>query len=85
MKLKIGDRVQVSQSYHWAKGQTGSVVSTRQGSFGGGLLQAIRRRLRIMRGVEPVWVRFDQPQIDPDGDGPYEIATLTPDALQRLD
>jgi hypothetical protein len=68
MRVKIADRVQVSEAHHRAPGATGMIISKRHATFGGGLMGALARVGRKIRG-EPVWVRFDQPQGDDDGDG----------------
>jgi len=84
MRLKVGDRVRVSSAHFRAQGAIGVVISKRQASFGGGLKAALARAARTLSGREPVWVRFDQPQDDGDGDGPYVIATVDADALNRI-
>lgn len=63
MRYYPGDRVKVSDQYHWAKGQVGTV----------------KKHIGCPRSVESTsgmlefyFVTFDTPQIDADGDGPYD-------------
>jgi hypothetical protein len=71
--LSVGDRVEVSNEYHWAGGATGvialpielvtAVTPDRQGSC---------RTVAGVRGsVTFYWIDFAEPQLDADGDGPY--------------
>lgn len=69
----IGDRVCISEQYHWAQGISGtiaeppdavvSMVNDWQGPWR--IVEALRGPLRFY------WVEFDEPQTDADGDGPY--------------
>lgn len=69
----IGDRVRISEKYHWAQGVTATVaqpptavttiVEGWQGPWR--IVEALKGPLRFY------WVEFDEPQIDVDGDGPY--------------
>jgi hypothetical protein len=68
-----GDRVLVSPEYHWAKGVSGEVdfppdpvLSITPGWDGCSRWVPARGRDLLF-----IWVRFDTPQVDGDGDGPY--------------
>ena len=60
-------KVKISEEYYWAKGVTGRVVS--ESRFDG--------------LIELVWVRFDKPQIDSVGDGPYTMAEIDMRYLEK--
>jgi len=68
-----GDRVRISEQYHWARGATGTIAMPPEAvvSMGNGwqgpwrIVEALRGPLRFY------WVEFDKPQRDTDGDGPY--------------
>jgi hypothetical protein len=71
--LSIGQVVQVSDSYHWAKGALGTVsvppepVKRLAGDWSGCV-----RHVKNRQGILPYyWVEFNEPQLDSDGDGPY--------------
>jgi hypothetical protein len=84
MRLKKGDRVQIRGGQGWPQGATGVVTSTMPTTLGGGVLEAFRRRWRVVRGFEPVIVKYDEAQIGGDGDGPYLVACMSPSELARL-
>ena len=73
MKLHVGDRVKVRPEHGWPEEPTGTVTSMLPTSFGGGLVGVLQRRWRLMRGTEPVIVKFDSAQTDEDGDGPCPV------------
>jgi hypothetical protein len=74
-KFRRGDRVVVSPNYHWAKNAVGTVgappsqVVALSGPWKNDLTRAVRTRLG-----EAIfyWVWFDEPQLDAEGDGPYQ-------------
>jgi hypothetical protein len=84
MRLRKGDRVRIRKGHGWPEGATGVVASTLSTTFGGGPLEALRRRWRTIRGREPVVIRFDEPQADADDDGTYQVAAVDPTALAPL-
>lgn len=71
-----GQRVCVSLTYHWAQGARGTIASTP------GWPRTVEAR------GEPIlfyWVRFDEAQYDPDGDGPYVSAEIDAQHLEPID
>jgi hypothetical protein len=83
MRLKAGDRVRVLESYHWAQGATGVVLP----HFGdeSDTADGVTSFVRTVEGPkEQVWVEFDEPQIDTEGDGPYAAAVIQISFLQML-
>ena len=84
MKLRIGDRVQVRAEHGWPQCPTGTVTALGPTTFGGGFFGLLRQRWRVMRGSEPVIVKFDVAQTDADGVGPCPVAAIHPAALVRL-
>jgi hypothetical protein len=73
-----GQRVLVGTEYHWAKGALGTVralsphVATLARRWNGHV-RAVPARQGVLHFV---WVVFDAPQIDADGDGPYVEAEI---------
>jgi hypothetical protein len=71
-------RVLISAEYHWAKGVLGTVrapspsIATVARGWNGHV-RAVPARERILYFV---WVVFDSPQVDADGDGPYVEAEI---------
>jgi hypothetical protein len=76
MRFKLGDRVRVSEEYHWAQGALGTIAEPPdfakqlvedQAPWGG-----LSRIVQGTKGpIEFYWVCFNEPQQDADGDGPY--------------
>ncbi len=71
-----GDRVRVSESYHWAKGVHATVTEPPLGiqvhSADSEPYDGCRRFVQGRIGlIEFIYAEFDEPQIDADGDGPY--------------
>jgi hypothetical protein len=82
-----GDRVRVSENFFWAKGAAGTIsappdaVTSLSGAWDGGLTRQEKSAL----GTHIVcWVRFDEPQFDADGDGPYSGGQIWESALSLL-
>lgn len=79
----VGDRVEISEGYHWAKGALATVaeppdpvLNMVDGWHG------VWREVTAVKGVLTFfWVEFDEPQIDADGDGPYAGAEIDSDYL----
>jgi len=65
--------VRVSSEHHWAKDALGTIteppapVRKLTGDWQG----CVRMVETVQGPVAYYWVRFDEPQIDADGDGPY--------------
>jgi len=89
MNYKPSDRVRISLNYHWAQGASGTIdnapdfakeLVVRESPWEG--------HRRFVQGVEGVieiyWVWFDEPQYDPDGDGPYKGSEIESDAIESL-
>jgi len=68
--FKIGDRVRISPTHHWAQGMTGiiAVPGTPASAFAEDWPKAVQARRELLYFY---FVTFDRPQIDADGDGPY--------------
>jgi hypothetical protein len=82
-----GDRVRVAEDYFWAQGAIGTIsappnaVTTVSGPWDGNLTRQEKSAL----GVHTVyWVWFDEPQFDPDGDGPYRGGQIWETALSVI-
>lgn len=76
--FSIGSRVSISENYHWAKNAIGTiskppeVVQEMSDGWKGNV-----REVKSLKGVLLFyWVKFDEPQIDADGDGPYQEAEI---------
>jgi hypothetical protein len=87
MTYSQGDRVQVSNDYHWAKCAFGTV-----GPPPGPVVDLVsddnawagcRRVVQGVKGpIEFYWVVFDEPQVDAEGDGPYASAEIQAEYLR---
>jgi hypothetical protein len=83
MTFSAGDRIIVSEQYHWAKGAVGTVVQPPGAivAMSGGW-SGLQHEVPSLRGTLIFyWVRFDQPHRDADGDGPYSEAEIESDYL----
>ena len=84
--FSAGSRVKISESCHWAKNATGKItqppnyiVKMSDGWKG------IVREVKSLKGVLLFyWVKFDESQIDADGDGPYHEAEIESEYLQLI-
>ena len=75
MAFLINDRVRVSSDYHWARGAAATICRHPGGN-------GVTRTVDSLRGpLEFYWVRFDEGQMDSDGDGPYQEAEIEASAL----
>jgi hypothetical protein len=70
MTVHEGQRVRIIETYHWAGGMTGSIMMHPANRS---LTRQVKARLEEKTFV---WVKFDHPQIDADGDGPYGEAEI---------
>jgi hypothetical protein len=83
-KFLAGDRIIVSPHYHWAKNVTGTVgappsqVVALSGPWQNNLTRDVQTRLG--KAVF-YWVWFDEPQVDAEGDGPYQGGEIREDVL----
>lgn len=90
MKFEIGDKVRISDEYHWARGATGSVEPPPESAKalaadGGEPWDGWHRFvIGVQGGIEFFWVVFDEPQIDADGDGPYQGGEIHADMMERV-
>lgn len=89
MDFKPGDRVRISINYNWAKGALGTIDNApefaRKLVEGEAPWEGHRRFVRGVEGpIEIYWVWFDEPQHDPDGDGPYKGSEIEAEHLERL-
>ena len=82
-----GDRVRISNDSLWAKGATGKIASPPDevtkvsGAWDGGLTWQEKSAF----GTNTVyWVWFDQPQYDPEGEGPFIGGCIWQSALAKL-
>jgi hypothetical protein len=90
MNYKPGDRVRISSNYNWAQGASGTIDNAPD--FAKDLVaeespwQGHRRYVEGVEGlIEIYWIWFDEPQYDPDGDGPYKGSEIESNAIELLD
>ena len=86
MKFAVNDRVRVSLEHHWARGASATICapSASVASLAGGWT-GLTRIVESLRGpLTFYWVRFDEPQRDADGDGPYSEAEIEASALDLI-
>ncbi len=73
-----GDRVEVSASHHWARGAVGTIVQPPSPvrALSAGHVGIARSGPTRKGRASFYWVAFDQPQVDADGDGPYDAGEI---------
>lgn len=77
-----GDRVRISESYHWAKNALGTVKKPKSNEWLEGYEKACSREVKSLRGmITFYWIEFDEPQTDADGNGPYSEAEIDSEFL----
>ncbi|NEX92756.1 hypothetical protein [Caulobacter sp. 17J65-9] len=85
MTFVIGVRVRVSEGHYWASGATGTVAAwpSFAAELGHGTLIDETVKLVPTRSgsMRTLWIIFDEPQFDVDGDGPYAEAEIPASAL----
>ena len=85
-EFKIGARVRISRDYHWAQNAFGTLhlppkaVIELTGGWNVGFREFVSMKGRFLF----YWVRFDESQIDPEGDGPHEEAEIDCRYLELL-
>jgi len=89
MNFKPGDRVKISENYTWAQGVNATIDYPPE--FARKLVedeapwQGFRRYIKgVNRLIEMYWVWLDQPQYDPDGDGPYKGTEIENESITLL-
>jgi len=70
MIVHEGQQVRISENYHWAKGATGAILMH---PANGTLTRKVKARIGE---IVFVWIRFDNAQLDGEGDGPYTEAEI---------
>lgn len=85
-QFSAGERVKISESYHWAKGVSG-IIKEPEAIFKPWMegWTGYSKEEPSLRGLLTFyWVEFDTPQIDADGDGPYIEAAIDSEFLSYL-
>jgi hypothetical protein len=74
MPLRVGQRVRLTPGGGWPPGAIGRVVDPTENES-----QVLgSTKSSCTRNGQPVcWVRFDRPQLDGNGDGPYGRAEIS--------
>ncbi len=76
-KFKIGDRVKISNDYHWAKNATGQISKCQFLLEDEEWIENCYRDVESLKGkIRFYWIKFDSPHFDVDGDGPYSEAEI---------
>ncbi|MGI8848818.1 MAG: hypothetical protein ACR2HT_01460 [Pyrinomonadaceae bacterium] len=85
--LSVESRIEISENYHWAKNAVG--VVTQPPDYIVEMSDGWRGNIREVESLRGIlsfyWVKFDEPQLDADGDGPYHEAEIDSDYLNLLD
>jgi hypothetical protein len=85
--LRIGDRIKISENYHWAKNEIGEI--TKPPDFITELADGWKQNVRVVKYLNGdlffYWVKFDNPQLDSDGDGPYQFAEIESNYITRME
>ncbi len=84
--IRTGCRVRIADDYHWARGAVGIVAEPGDEvtDLTGGWSDARRSVAGADQELTFVWVQFDEPQFDADGDGPYSAAEIDERFLRLL-
>lgn len=91
-RFQNGSRVRVDEESGWFGGPVGT-IRTWRGAVGVLLTrlgenldeQQLARVVNTVDGPElSYWIRFDSPQLDAEGDGPYESAEVLDRYLQSV-
>lgn len=81
--FKIGDRVKISNNYHWAKNATGKISQRLFTIEDEEWIENYYRDVKSLKGkIRFYWIKFDSPHFDSDGDGPYSEAEIDSEYLQ---
>ena len=89
MRFELGERVVVSTGHHWAQGAKGRIVMpprfarelVKDESPWDGWHRYFKGREKMF---EFYFVKFDEAQLDADGDGPYTAGEIDADMLHTL-
>jgi hypothetical protein len=81
-EFSAGDRVEITEDYHWAQGALGTIIQHPMGDLTDSG-RALFRTVSAVKGqLRFYWVKFDATHIDADGDGPYSDAEIDGDHLR---
>jgi hypothetical protein len=77
-RFRCGQPVRISPAYHWAKSATGVIERPPRdvAAIAGDWSECTRQVRAPSSDIQFWWVRFDAPQLDADGDGPYNGAEV---------
>jgi hypothetical protein len=86
-KFSANDRIRISDDFFWAKGATGTISHppSEVTSISGSWDDNLTRQERSALGQATVyWVWFDEPQLDAEGDGPYQAGSIDESAMTLI-
>lgn len=87
-KLKsffIGQKVKISKNAGWKKNFTGTIAYPPKIDFFDDYDGNYFRKIKAKKGeIIFIWVVFDSPQIDADGDSKYSEAEINAEYLQTI-
>jgi hypothetical protein len=82
--FSAGNRIKVSENYHWAKNAIGEIIQPPDCVVG--MSDGWKGNVREVESLKGVllfyWIKFDESQIDFDGDGPYHEAEIDAEYLK---
>jgi hypothetical protein len=83
--FKVGDRIKVSNNYHWAKNATGEISKLPFRFEDEEWTEDYYRDMQTLKGkVRCYWIKFDTTHFDTDGDGPYSGAEIESAYLELI-
>ncbi|MES9838164.1 MAG: hypothetical protein AB2728_16415 [Candidatus Thiodiazotropha sp.] len=90
MKFKLGDRVFIEGHWNFPNGCTGTISKPPKSSIehmpDQKLRNGIKRTVKRKKGsIVFYWVKFDTPQTDTDGDGPYLEGEIEAEYIKPVD
>ena len=87
MKLKLGDKVSVKGNWNFPEDCKGEIANppeaAKQLVADSEKWDGVHRFVKERKGlIEYYWVRFEKPQKDSDGDGPYKEGEIEAENLE---
>lgn len=81
----VGQKVEISKNAGWEKNFTGTIEYPPKIDFFDDYNDNYFRKIKAKKGeIIFIWIVFDSPQIDANGDGEYSEAEINAEYLQTI-